>query len=284
MKEIYLLNGKIKKASEINLLILKRGFLFGDGIFETLISKNYKIFRFSDHYKRLKKGAKICNFEVPEKDKVEKLILRNLKSQKIKNGYIRINVWRKKGERSMPEGKEVNILIIIKNYKPYPSYLYQNGMKCIISKKIFKNEKSLLYKIKSFNFLENILGKIEAKENDCQDVIFLNTKGFLTEGTVSNLFFVKEDKIYTPSVECGILSGITRKIVIQVCRKNRIEIKEGKFKPEFLKECDEVFMTNTLMGIMPVERIGNFFKKKKAEMVEFIKDGYLKILKEETYE
>jgi len=72
--------------------------------------------------------------------------------------------------------------------------------------------------------------------------------------------------------------------VIQVCRKNRIEIKEGKFKPEFLKECDEVFMTNTLMGIMPVERIESSFKKKKGEMVEFIKNGYLKTLKEETYE
>ena len=284
MREIYLLNGKIKKASEINLLILKRGFLLGDGIFETLISKNYKIFRFSDHYTRLKEGAEICEIEVEEKEILESQIRRTLEKFKIKNGYIRINVWRKKGERSMPEGRKSNILIIIKNYKPYPSHFYQNGMKCMISKKIFKNEKSILYKIKSFNFIENILGKIEAKENKCQDAIFLNTKGFLTEGTVANLFFVKKDKIYTPSVECGILPGITRKIVIQICRKNRIKIKEGKFKPEFLKECDEVFMTNTLMGIMPVKSIENFFKKKKAEMVEFIKEEYLKILKEETYE
>lgn len=284
MSEIYLLNGQRKKTREINLSILKRGVLYGDGIFETLISKNYRIFKFDDHYIRLKEGCKICNMEVPEKDILEKWIRENLEKFRIKNGYIRINVWRKKGERIAVEGRETNTLIIMKNYKPYPSIFYENGIKCMISKKILKNEKSISYKIKSFNFLENILGKIEAKENNCDDVIFLNTEGIIAEATVSNLFFIKNHQIYTPCLKCGILSGITRKIVIQICKKNKINIEEGKFSPEFLKDCDEIFMTNTLMGIMGVESIKEFFKKKKNEMTEFIKEEYKKILKEETDE
>jgi len=282
MSGIYLLNEKIVKGENINFSILKRGFLFGDGIFETLISKNYKIFRFSDHYERMKKGAKMCNFEIPEKDEIEKLILRNLERRRIKNGYIRINLWRKKGERSIPEGKEANTLIIIKNYKPYPSSFYEKGINCTISEKIFKNEKSLLTYIKSFNFLESIIGKQEAKEKNCDETIFLNTEKFIAEATVSNLFFVKKNKVYTPSLDCGILNGITRKIVIEICKKEKIKFEEGKFKPEFLKNCDEIFLTNTIMGIMPVRNIKDFFMKKSSEITDLIKEKYLKILEKET--
>lgn len=282
MSEIYLLNGKVKSKKEIYFSTLKRGFLYGDGIFETLISRNFKIFRFSEHYNRLKKGAEICNLEIKSKKEIEETIQKHLKKFNIKNGYIRINLWRKTGKRVIPEGKKANTLIIIKKYMPYPSSFYRNGIICIISKKIFRSAHSISNNLKSLNFLENILGKIEAKENGCEETIFLNTDGFITETTVSNIFFVRDNKVYTPSPECGILEGITRKTVIGICRKNKIKVVEGKFYPEILSKCSEVFLTNTLMGIMPVKSINGFFKKRKTEITDFIKSEYLKILKEET--
>ncbi len=282
MPEIYLVNGKVKQKKDIGLPILKRGFLFGDGIFETIISKNYSLFRFFEHYERLKKGADFCGFRIPPKNEIEKSILKYLKKFRMKNGYIRINIWRKKGERVIPEGKETNILIILKNFTSYPKYFYEKGISCIISEKIIRNEKSPLTKIKSFNFLENIIGKIEAKENGCEDTIFLNNNNFLTETTVSNLFLAKNNIVYTPSLDCGILNGITRKIVIEICQKNKIKIKEGKFTAKILSECDEIFITNTLMGIIPVRKVKNFFQNNRNEMTDFIMKKYIEILKEET--
>ncbi len=281
-QKIYLFNWEIEQEKDISLSFLERGFLFGDGIFETIISRNYCLFRFSQHYERMKKGAEICNFQITKKNVIEKSIVKCLKKFGIKNGYIRINIWRQKGEGINPEGTETNSLVIIKNFVSYPLSFYEQGMNCIISKKIIRNENSPLTRIKSLNFLENVIGKIEAKENNCDETIFLNNKKFLTEATVSNVFLVQKDKVYTPSLICGILDGITRKVVIEICKENNIEIKEGEFVSEFLVDCDEVFLTNSLMNVMPVKTIRSLSKRNKSEITNFIRNEYLKILKEET--
>jgi len=276
--EILIFNGR--EIDNLNYKDLKRGFLYGDGIFETLLAKNRKIFRYEEHWKRMVKGAKICNLEIPEKEKIKEIILKNLKE---KDCYIRINLWRKKPEKFSPlNERKSNFLIIIKEFEPYPSKLYKNGINCIISKKIRRNEKSIVSKIKSISFIENIIVKIECEKENCDDAIILNTSGYISEGSVSNIFFVKDDCVYTPSIESGCLEGITRKVIFEICEKNRIKIKEGFFKPEFLRSVDEVFLTNTLMGIMPVREIKNYFKSKEIKITKILIEKYIEILKKET--
>ncbi|MCS7181439.1 MAG: aminotransferase class IV, partial [bacterium] len=106
----------------------------------------------------------------------------------------------------------------------------------------------------------------------------LNTSNYISEGSVSNIFFVKEDRVYTPSLECGCLDGITRKVVFEICEKEKIKIEEGFFKLEFLKEVDEIFFTNTLMGILPVKEINGYFKMKKLNIVQYLRERYLEEL------
>ncbi len=280
--EILLFNGKKVNEKELNFSYLKRGFLYGDGIFETMISFDKKIFKFQQHWNRMLFGAKVCNLKVPNKKVIEELILENLKEGFC---YIRLNLWRKRPETISPEEqKETNFLIIIRDFKPYSEKFYKEGMICGISKRIRRNEKSVMCKIKSLNFLENIILKIEAKQEKCDDMIVLNTSGYISEGSVSNIFFVKNNIIYTPSCQSGCLEGITRKIVFEICERENIKIKEGWFKNDFLNDCDEVFLTNTLMGIMPVKEIKEYFKSKSFKVSQYLREKYLKILKFEKLE
>lgn len=278
--EILIFNGKRIKGQNLKFKHLKRPFLYGDGIFETMVSINKKIFRFENHWERMENGSKICNLEIPKKDEIEKIIMNNIGREKY---YIRITLWRKKPETFSPENeKESSYLIIIRKFKGYPEKFYREGISCIISEKVRRNEKSQISKIKSINFIENIIMKFEAREKNVDDTIVLNTSDFISEGSVSNIFFLKKDKIYTPSINSGCLDGITRKVVIEICEKEGIEIKEGFFKKEFLKDCYEVFLTNTLMGIMPVREIKGFFKNNKFKITKFLIEKYDQILKEET--
>ncbi|MCM8785997.1 MAG: aminotransferase class IV [Candidatus Omnitrophica bacterium] len=274
--EILLFNGKKVDEREINFSHLKRGFLYGDGIFETMISINKKIFRFDEHWNRMVYGARVCNLEVPDKKLIKKLIVDNLNKGVC---YIRLNLWRKKPDKISPERqRETNFFIIIRYFKPYPEKFYKDGMVCGISEKIRKNSKSVISKIKSLNFLENVILKIEAEEESTDDMIVLDNYGYISEGSVSNIFFVKNNVIYTPSLECGCLEGITRKVVFEICEKENIKIKEGCFKIDFLNDCDEVFLTNTLMGIMPIREVKGYFKSKSFRVTQYLIKKYLKIL------
>jgi len=278
-------NDKFVTIDKLSLLKCLRGFLYGDGIFETLRVRNYKIFRWKDHWNRLEKGLKICNFETKEdiqsiQNKIEILVRKN----DLKDAYVRVNIWRQKPIHLNPLlEKETNLLIISHKFKPYPEKFYKKGIKCLISKNFTKNAKSLLTYIKSFNYTENILAKIEARKNLCDDAILLNTKGNIAEATVSNIFFIKNGNVFTPAIKSGILPGITRKIILEICLNSGIKIKEGFFSVSDLRKADEIFLTNTIMGVMPISEIKGIFKNKNFELTYFLKEKFEKILMEETY-
>ncbi|HOL21557.1 MAG TPA: aminotransferase class IV [bacterium] len=272
MKTIYILDGKKIKERDITFSHLKRGFLYGDGIFETLRAKDNRIFMWTEHIKRLKKGAGVCGLGITEKiEDIKEDIERHIEKENIRDAYIRINIWREKPDFFDPgQEKKTHILVIIRRYHPYPENFYREGVRCIVSKKYFKNEKSPIVYIKSLNYLENILARMEAKKNYCDDAVLLNTSGYIASGTVSNFFFVKKDVIYTPSIDCGILPGTTRGLVIGICKKNRIKLKEGRFTLKDLKGAEEVFLTNTLMGVLPVREIKGTFKGKDFSISRFL--------------
>lgn len=273
MKNIYIFDGREIRERDIHYTYLKRGFLYGDGVFETLRAENYRIFMWDEHIKRLEDAAAVCGINLEEIKERKKKIEKCLKRYRIEDAYIRINLWRKRPEVFDPEKeREVHSLVITRKYHPYPERCYKEGIRCIVSKKYFRNEKSPVVYIKSLNYLENILARIEAKNNYCDDTIMLNTSGYISSATVSNIFFVKKEKVYTPSVDCGLRPGTIREVILRVCNENGIKVKEGKFTIKDLGKAEEVFLTNTLAGVLPVKEIRGIFKSKGFRISEFLRE------------
>ena len=274
-KNYYILDGKEVEEKEITLSHLKRGFFYGDGVFETLRAKGSRIFMWDEHIKRLKKGAGVCGmiFRSEDMKKIRRDIERHLKKEGIGDAYIRVNLWRAHPDSFDPAGeKKAHLLVVIRKYHPYPERFYKEGIRCIVSKNFFKNERSPLVYIKSLNYLENILARMEAKKNRFDDAILLNTAGYLASATVSNIFFVKDSIVCTPSIDCGVLPGTIRGLVLEMCKKNRIKLKEGKFTLKDLKGAEELFLTNTLMGVLPVREIKGIFKGRKFTFSIFFRE------------
>jgi len=281
-----LFNEETVEESKVSLQDCLRGFLYGDGIFETLRARNYRIFRWKEHWNRLKKGVKLCNLEIRKDMKIfEEEIISLLEENNLKDAYIRVNIWRREPSHFDPGNKKgTNFLVISRKFKPYPEKLYKKGVRCFVSKNFSKNEHSVLTYIKSFNYMENILARQEAKRNFCDDSILLNSKGNIAEATTSNIFFVKNGIVFTPDIKCGLLPGITRKLIFEICSQCGIKLKEGHFFSAGLKKADEIFLTNTLMGIMPVSEVKGIFKSKGSKLTYFLKEQLEKIFKGETNE
>ena len=279
MKNYYILDGKLLKERYITLAGLKRGFLYGDGVFETLHPENYHVFRWDDHWERLMKGLEVCGLEIKEnsgrlKDRIETA----LKRYRLADAYVRVSVFRRATDSFDPgTERRTNVLVAMKKHHPYPEKFYRRGIRCAVSEKYCRNEKSPLVYIKSLNYLENLLARLDAGRNGCEESILLNTRGFLASASVSNLFFVKGKTIFTPSIDCGILSGITRKAVLEICKKQDIKVREGMFPPEKLRSADEVFLTNTLMGVMPVREVKGLFKTRKFLFVGMLRKELKKL-------
>lgn len=260
MKNYVYLNDKILPASEAKISIFDHGFLYGDGIYETLRVYDGVVFMLHEHLQRLFRSASLISLTIPKDFSEIKIALYDLlRANNLSNAYVRITISRGVGPIGLdPElCKEPTFVIIADEFKSYPKSFYEEGIKLIMANTRRNIKEALNPQIKSLNFLNNILAKIEAKEADAYEAIMLNASGYLAEGTISNLFFYSEDILCTPSVDCGILDGITRSLVIDLAIRNGIEVKEGFFLPEDLYGASEVFITNTTMEVMPVRRINN---------------------------
>ncbi|MGF7058149.1 aminotransferase class IV [Brassicibacter mesophilus] len=240
------LNDSLMENSKANIPVNSEGFMFGYGLFETLNVYNEKICFFTEHMNRLIDGCKTLriNSDIDIKN-VEKHCYKLIKVNKLEYGAIKILIAKNKDS--------FNLLISTRE-NPYNSEKYNEGFKLCFSD-IKKNPYSILVYVKSNNYMENILAKKMANEAGYDEAVFLNTNDKLCEGSISNLFFIKKGKVYTPSIECGILPGITRDKVIEIANKFKINIIIGEFDKKSLLEADEVFITNSLKGIMPVSRI-----------------------------
>jgi branched-subunit amino acid aminotransferase/4-amino-4-deoxychorismate lyase len=241
--KIYL-NGKIREDKEAGD-VLQPGFLFGWGVFETLRIYKGKPAFLSEHIKRLKAGCKKILLQFPRvgfKEKIQAL----LKENRLKDAHCRITVFKK--------DSGVGVLIKVSPFNRYKHSDYIKGFKAEISPFV-KNSRDLLVSIKSISYLPNILARRIAEQKGRQESLFLNESGFLSEGSRSNLFFVKRNAVYTPSVDCGILNGITRQKVIKIVKAQNLRLSSGKFRLKDLLSADEAFITSSLMEIMPLVEI-----------------------------
>jgi branched-chain amino acid aminotransferase len=252
------LNGTIVPESEAMISVYDHGFLYGDGIYETMRSYEGVVFMLDRHLERLQRSASLIKLGLPEDAYLKDAVLRALRSNELADAYIRITVSRGKGPIGLDPGlcDEPTLIVFAEQFRPYPESLYREGVKLIIAETRRNLVAAIDPKIKSLNFLNNILAKIEAKEKGAYEAVMLNAEGFVAEGTVSNVFFVIGGALCTPSAEAGILDGITRELVIGLALGEGIEVREGKFKPEGLLEASEVFFTNTTSEVMPVSSVG----------------------------
>ncbi len=235
------LDDKILEEDQLNLHI-DEGFLYGYGLFETMRAYNRKPFLLEAHIDRLIDSCSLIDLEPPKRslmiEKTEEL----LRESKISDAYIRINYWKAK---AFPK-----FCIIVREFKSYPKKIYREGFKCIISD-FRQNEYSVLSKIKSLNYLNNRLALKEAEEKNTDEAILLNTKGYVCEGSRTNVFLVKDSQILTPSLDCGCLKGITRNTIIDIAKKEGIGVYEKELLPEEILDSSEAFLTNSLLEIAP---------------------------------
>jgi len=231
------------------------GFFYGRGCFETILIKKEAVF-LSEHLKRLNSGLmklgidkNICEADVKEHISNNDCVLKIMVSER-------------------------NTIYEMRNI-PYGEEQYDNGFSLKLSK-VMRNESSHMTYLKSFNYYDNVIEKLNASREGFDEVIFFNTKGYIAEGAVSNIFFIKGEDIITPKVECGLLNGIIREKFIE---KFKDIIKEGEITLEEAMECDGAFITNCLMGIMWVNSLGEK-KYERCSLYDKLREWYNLLLEE----
>ena len=263
------LNKGLVPASDAKVSVFDHGFLYGDGIYETMRVYDGVVFMLDEHVKRLYRSASRIRLGIPKNiAEIKSAIYETLKANSLRNAYVRLTVSRGYGPIGLDPGlcKEPTFVIIADEFREYPEKYYKNGIKLIIAGTRRNLKEAVNPQIKSLNFLNNILAKIEAKQKGAYEAVMLNARGYLTEGTICNIFFVTPPipplsrgggggVLCTPSVDCGILDGITRKIILESAAANGLKIKEGKFKKDDIYNASEVFITNTTMEVMPVCKV-----------------------------
>ena len=239
-------NNKFISSDEFKLDI-EDGLLYGYGVFETILLENKKLIYLEEHYNRLIKAVKRLKINMDLNFEKLSLYL-NLYIQKnsLENSVLRVTV--------LKNSDSFDILVTHRENK-YKSSKYREGFKMEISE-FKRNPNSIISGIKSVNYLENIYALREAKNIGSDEVLFLDCKNYISEGATSNIFFIKDGMIHTPTKECGLLKGIIREKLIEIIDKNKhLELKQGFFSLKKLLDADEVFLTNSIMGIMPVSKI-----------------------------
>jgi branched-chain amino acid aminotransferase len=247
------LNGEICEDAHIS--VFDHGFLFGDSVYEVISTYKGHLCFAQEHLDRLRNSARAISLEIPlSDDQFVAEIDKTLKAAGNTESYIRIIVTRGVGEIDIdPETcTGPNVLILVKPIVKYPEENYVNGINvALVSVK--RNPKEALNPgIKTGNYLNNVLAKMEARKSGASDALMLNPSGQLTECTTSNFFFIRDQRLMTPSLECGILSGITRDVVLRLARESGILVEEGEWPAEVLQNADESFITGTVKMVMPV--------------------------------
>jgi branched-chain amino acid aminotransferase len=252
------LNDKLVPRAEAVISVFDHGFLYGDGVYETMRAYDGVVFMLDEHLMRLHRSASMIGLTLPmDANGMKTAIHDTLNANSLKKAYLRVTVSRGHGPVGLdPDLCRVPTFVIFaEEMKDYPREFYEKGIRTIISG-IKRNLRDAINpQIKSLNFLNNILAKIDAKVADAYEAIMLNVSGHIAEGTISNVFFFGAGVLCTPSVRCGILDGITRNIVLGVAVREGLTVREGEFTRDDIYGAAEVFITNTTMEVMPVSQV-----------------------------
>jgi len=253
--KIYI-DGKFYEKSEAKISVFDHGLLYGDGVFEGIRSYNRLVFKLKEHIDRLYESAKSIMLPISlSKEEMIKAVTLTLKKNNLKDSYIRLVVTRGEGDLGLDPRKckgNARIIIIADKIALYPDELYKNGLKIVTVPTIRNLPEALNPQIKSLNYLNNILAKIEANNAGCNEAIMLDSLGYVAECTGDNIFIVKGKQLYTPPQCMGTLRGITRDAVLEIARKNKIPAHEHVITRHEVYISDECFLTGTAAEIIPV--------------------------------
>ena len=260
MGRIVYLNGKFVDKSQAKISVFDHGLLYGDGVFEGIRSYNRRVFQLKEHIDRLYRSAKAISLRIPlTKRGMIKTVLEILKKNKLDDAYIRLVVTRGAGDLGLDPRKCTKfgvVFIIADRIALYPREYYTKGL-YIVTAKTRKNFLGAIDpRIKSLNYLNNILAKIDGIKKNAQEAIMLTHEGYVSECTGDNIFIVKKECVYTPPRHLA-LEGITRDIVIGIARKKKIAFKEKKIVMKDVYGSDECFLTGTAAEIIPVIKVDN---------------------------
>jgi branched-chain amino acid aminotransferase len=252
------LDGKLVDEADARISVFDHGLLYGDGVFEGIRVYRGKIFELEAHIRRLYQSAKVIRLAVTiSQSKLISAIEKTVEANGVVDGYIRLVVTRGAGNLGLnPFVCEKSIIFIIAdNIQLYPEELYETGMKVISATTVRNHPLAIPPQVKSLNYLNNILAKIEALDSNAPEAIMYNHEGYVAEATGDNVFIVRNGVIYTPPVEAGALEGITRGIVIRLAREENIEVVEKNLTRFDLYVCDEFFLTGTAAEVIGVVEI-----------------------------
>jgi len=262
------LNEKIIKKKDFKLSPFDRGLLYGESVFETILIEDNNIFDFQKHLNRLENGAKELeiNFNYSDKD-VEKIIKELQSKNNLKNAICRITLTKGVGERrglSSFQNFNETFLITISKFDGYTDEIYAKGYKVIISSYEKIDRKNLPQGIKHGNYLQNIYAYKEAENEDANEAILLDRNGNITEATMANIFWKKDNVFYTPSIKLSLLPGIMRSKVIKFLKSSGEKILEGEYSLKELFSADEIFLTSSVLVVMPIIEISDKWKAKST--------------------
>lgn len=243
-------NGRLISADQPVISPFDHSFLYGHGLFETMRTYNGKVFRLKQHLQRLEAAAAFLHWpELPSQEELSQAIVSVLDSNQISDASVRLTLSRGRGApRPDPEScGQPSVLVYASPLPPLPV----NGW-AVATVTLQRNLSSPLVTIKSANYLDNMLAKIEAKAKGAQEALMLNTDGFVAEGSMSNLFLVAKGRLITPDENSGILPGITRSCIIELAKLEGIPIEVRPVRPQELTEAEEIFLTSSVMEVIPV--------------------------------
>jgi len=252
------LNGRFVAKEQAQVSVFDHGFLYGDGIYETMRAYGGTLFLLKKHLGRLKHSADAISLKLPlPLDKIGDALNESVSINKLREAYVRLHISRGPGEIGLDPALCVapTMVIVAKPFHDYPVAYYEQGVSVAIVATRRNHPLALPPSIKGTNFLNNILAKVEAIQARVYEGIMLNWEGYVAEGTISNIFMVKKGVLYTPHLDTGILEGVTRDLVLRLAKRKKIPVKEAMLRPKDLMTSSECFITNTTMEIMPVTTI-----------------------------
>ncbi|MBW6509035.1 MAG: aminotransferase class IV [Desulfuromonadales bacterium] len=261
MNLVYL-NGQFIEEDQACISVLDQGFLYGDGIFESFRSMGGKLYQFPLHYQRLVQSAQALSYPLLfAQHELEQQLLELQNRNQLVNGYFRITITRGLGQIGFLRDMEsaLTCLIIGKEFKGIDEPLYQQGVPLTVAQTRRNAPEAINPKIKSISNLNSLLGKLEARAAGAIEVIMLNSRGHLCEGSASNLFWVRDGWVFTPDVSTGLLEGVTRSTIMRLCEERlNLRVITGEFRLQDLHYSDEVFITSTSLEVLPVVRVDDF--------------------------
>ncbi|MEY4179558.1 MAG: hypothetical protein RLY70_3132 [Planctomycetota bacterium] len=252
--------GKLYDKEDAKISVYDHGLLYGDGVFEGMRSYSGKVFRLAEHLDRLWDSAQAIWLTIPmTKEEMAKAVYETLKVNGIEDGYIRLVVTRGAGSLGLDPNRTSNpqVIIITDHIALYPREYYEKGLELVTASTMRNHPAALSPRIKSLNYLNNILAKIEGLKAGCVEALMLNHKGEVAECTGDNIFLIAKGELLTPPIDAGILEGITRNAVIDIARDAGITTREISLTRYDVYVADECFLTGSAAEVIPVVKVDN---------------------------